>query len=460
MSPISPRFGMTQPSLPQESERLLAKRILDTTASAATGANTPDTVAFLEKQRITAPSVLEKGLTQASKRMLKTREGAMTLVAKWQHHVDDTLKLGGVTKPFTWFAKDLTEKLTDTDYKVFYRLGNTKILRPAWGPQILQFYSGCVAFRALFAAKRALPLDTPKSPEKKHTPWQEWWRTHDTREVVDALRRDVTSLFFFLFALDPLRDHVFTQALQTLRGIQLKSPLHGEALSLQQLKEVYRLNKPQDLSQLFFHHHQATKHWQVFPKAVTQEIKTAGHQVLEHGKVKVLTQMHKASLMMEATQRLLQYSIKHPEASFQEAFQALQLPPKLSEDVQALATTLGLKAHDTLTVEARTQFATQAKHHIEQTSLQKAWQTIEAMDVYRTTYGLEKKLPKASDFLARYAVASSVPAHILALAITSVGLGFGPVWVNKLLADKDYQSFKNKVLHQPNAPNTSPSVVS
>jgi hypothetical protein len=401
----------------------------------------------LEAFKIKPDTPLETVLTRLSKQMLKTRAGAMQIAGRWQTHIDDTLKLGAFSKPFTWFAKDLTEKLTDTDYKVFYRLGNTKILRPAWGPQIIQFYSGCVAFRALFAAKRALPLETPKTPEKKHTPWQEWWRTHDTREVMDALRRDITSLFFFLFALDPLRDHVFTNALQRLRQVQLKSPLHGEALSLQQLKEAYRLTKAEDLSQLFFHQKQHIKHWQMIPRAVAQEVKTSGHQVLEFGKAKVLNQCHKATLMMEATQRLTHTSMAHPHLPLQEVLQKLKLPPKLLEDMHQLIQTVDIPLEAPLHDKAKLALQEGVKNHIDQTSLQKVWHTLQAMDAYRVAHHLESKVPPASEFLARYAVASSVPAHILALGLTSVGLGFGPVWVNKLLADKDYQNFKNKVLH-------------
>lgn len=383
------------------------------------------------------PHPLELAGARAAERVLKARANTLQRVENARLFIDRDLGLRPISRPLTATAKTFADLATDTDYRTFYNIGGFKILRPAWGPQIMQFYVGLFGFRSLFAAKRAKPIEVPEDKPKGKNPIQRWFITHDIRELKDIARRDMTAITLLLFALDPARDHVFTNLMQKLRGVALKSPHTGEALSLDQLQKTYRIHSPEALFKILTH--DSPPHWQVLPRAAREQIQTKGHGLMDAAKARLEATLSEAGVLMNVRHQLKALATQNPGLGAAELLERLPLTCAVRQLLKNGLHTLSQEAHPTPQPEHLRDWLL---NHVKTEHVPQAFQTLQHLDALATQHGLPVK--PAAEFVSRYAVQSSTPAHVIAFLITSLGLGFLPVWVNKVLAEKDFEKLKQK----------------
>jgi hypothetical protein len=256
-----------------------------------------------------------------------------------------------------WVAK----KAVDYDYREFPLLGKMKISEPPIGALILLLYPFTVLPRMIRAAER------------------------DAREVGDVLRRDLTAITIFLFALKPIVN-VLNKASESLDGLRLvarEGENAGKVFTYKQLETNYKIANGDTLLALI-----RSKNDKALQNA-TFFLSDGGLSKLENGgELQGLINQFKGKL--SDLINVVNNNLPGEEKLAEETFQLLEK----------------MDAH---------------RVHFQEAALKGADSQLAK---------LGKKLPEFKNFFVRYAKARRLPVDILSFALVCVGIGWFPVWFN------------------------------
>lgn len=288
------------------------------------------------------------------KKYLKTK---LYTTTENQQMLSTTQRLSNsIVNGASWFFT----KLVDYDYKEFPALGKLKISEPPMGALILLLFPFTIGPRLYRAAKR------------------------DSREVGDVLRRDVTAITIFLFALKPLIN-AMNKVAEKVWKIDLVNKETGKVFQYEQLGRNYLIDNEKTLIALI-------------QKNQEVALLKAASQLTDNGLLK-LSQGEHAGL----SHAIIEFNRKLAE-----------LVPLVKEQSS--------KAEGV----AKEAFAQLAKMD----SLREAFVKAASEGSSAKLVGLAKGLPKFNEFLVRYAKTRRLPIDVAAFVAVCVGIGWFPVWFN------------------------------
>ncbi|MBY0404861.1 MAG: hypothetical protein K2X66_13255 [Cyanobacteria bacterium] len=274
----------------------------------------------------------------------------------------------GFYRTLGWIGK----KLTDYDYKEFPSvLGKFKVSEPPIGALILLLYPFTVGPRLYRAAKR------------------------DSREVGDVLRRDLTAITIFLFALKPIIN--FMNSIKgKIDGLHLVDPSKvegqsGKVFTYERLAKNLYIENPEILKALF---------------------KTDNGKAL----LNAAKNLHDGGLS------------KFGETRLNETIVAFN--QKLNQLSQGIANNLP----------GMDEVAKEAFGHLEQMDVLRN-EAIAAVKKGGSSevVGMMGKLPEFKAFFARFAKTRRLPIDVISFLAVCVGIGWFPVWFNDQWNRKQFE---------------------
>jgi hypothetical protein len=277
---------------------------------------------------------------------------------------------------FGFLGENLSEKIGTA-------LSKFKVSEPPVGALILLLFPFTVLPRLLRAAKR------------------------DSREVGDVLRRDLTAITIFLFALKPLQT-VLTKLSEKFDGLKLihrDGEFKGTVKTYQQLSENLKINNAETLLAL--------------AKEQGEALKKATFFMYDGG-------LEKAGFNGELAKHITDFKTKLNELVAEAAGNSTK-QGQLAEEAFGLI---------------------QKMDGLRNTAAKNVTAGADA-----TISKMMKRLPEFSNFFVRYAKARRLPVDIFSFALVCVGIGWFPVWFNDMWNKKQFAA---KMAAKNQQQNTAP----
>lgn len=280
----------------------------------------------------------------------------------------------------------VTKMMIDYDYREFPKLFKFSISEPPIGALILLLYPFTIGPRLIRAAER------------------------DKREIGDVMRRDLTAITIFLFALKPLVNGM-NRLKEMFDGMKLVDTeakgLFGKVFTYTQFDKLYTITNPNTLQAILENGNE---------KAVIRAINVLTDNGLAKHNYPQL--QDKITALRKLAQDKLQNAAQKDVAGFsQEAF-------KIIEEMEALRKN------------PSTKLGTQLGHKVTK---------------------LVEDLPNFQQFFARYAKTRRLPIDALSFMAVIVGIGWFPVWFNAHWNKKQFER-EQAVKRAANAANFDPAL--
>lgn len=305
----------------------------------------------------------------------------------------ESQRLSIASKAYNWslrVAGGFVKKLVDYDYKEFPKLFKWSISEPPIGALILLLFPFTIGPRLKRAAQR------------------------DSREVGDVIRRDVTAITIFLFALKPLINAMNQLKEKFWDGLKLventEDKFLGKVFTYSQFQKNYHIANPQTLEAII-HHGNKKGLLKAVSKLSDHGLAEAGHQelqgYLEQFKAKI-------DALIPAVEGQKRGDIN-----------------KLSKEAFELLEKMEVLRTKPLSV-------------LEKSASAKVLKIVET-------------LPNFRDFFATHAKSCRLPVDILSFLIVIAGIGWFPVWFNAQWNKKQFEA-QQAAKRAENAANFNPTL--
>lgn len=332
----------------------------------------------------------------------------------------------GASEPFAYKAAQWTYDLPKkTEKALTPKLGEnvSRFIGNQLKSDFSQYTSISVGrFKTLLAEPPRLPLLLLLYPgtvgPRLYRAYQRGKENNDFREMGDVLRRDLTAITLFVFALAPLVYGVskFTQG---RTGVNLVKPKEGGVLSYSDFRN-YKIDNPQAL-------------WQVVKEGNGKGLQNAVEALNDGGLQKAIEALNNSDLQ-KAIKALNNPNLKK-EASVSEALN--QLKQSVKEFVKAHApkpdVTIDEKAALDAAAKTFGEFETVEKSVKEALNLGKESGSKQILKIATHLQG------QAKGALENYAKVRRLPSDMLSFAVLIGAIGWFPMWINGVWNKKQFE---------------------
>ncbi|MFM7468804.1 MAG: hypothetical protein ACKO37_04835 [Vampirovibrionales bacterium] len=331
------------------------------------------------------------------------------------HHLEAAQKLAGTTgrKVMNVVYDTVIIPTTTSDPIHDIKLGSRYFKTLPAGATITAILVGAIGGRSLFAWLRA-PLnpadETHPKPRK------------DLSELWDVLRRDTVALSMMLFTLDPLCDRVMIPTLEKLKHLRLTHPVTKAPFAFTALQDIYALRTPALLHAFLVDksdHHRAFDHAMRQGLARVQLQRASAPDTVKKVLATLEAQWHETQATLH---------VYHGLKGYQQG--------KLSKELLLS----GLSPDHLACYRQASDLAAfqQEIHQALQIQVKRLYAQLLALDPVLKAHGLPEVMPQT--WVSQYARRSMAPAYLGAIALSTLLVGVAPVWLNKLLGERQTQA--------------------